>query len=242
MNYPTTSQMNWKSKMGLAIWNYRIKPPNYNNNYNNIFGGGDSLGLRVLAHNYLTSPAFRAVYLKEIVINFFNILEDFAKPKKVEISTISGGEDSFVFYLNSEKSYQKLFKKIATTTDINNIEIDLNLQCLNLAEGNNLPKKIEIDLGAYVAISLELDEEGHLDLSSEQPLSLNLFLNVDIYAPIKLSREHYNGEIAQLNQPKLANFLQRLEQKLPVEFVWVDAPDYEESIGRYGFNGYSDRS
>ncbi|MBD2546840.1 hypothetical protein [Planktothricoides raciborskii] len=95
-----------------------------------------------------------------------------------------------------------------------------------MAEGNNLPKKIEIDLGAYVAISLELDEEGDLDLSSDQPLSFNLFLNLDIYAPIKLSREHYNGEIAQLNQPRLANFLQRLEQKLPVEFVWVDAPDY----------------
>ncbi|MBD2546839.1 hypothetical protein [Planktothricoides raciborskii] len=69
MNYPTKNQMNWKSKMGLAIWNYRMKQPNYNNNYNKIFGGGDSLGLRVLAHNYLNSPAFRAVYLKEIVIN-----------------------------------------------------------------------------------------------------------------------------------------------------------------------------
>jgi hypothetical protein len=237
MNYPTTTQINWKSKMGLAIWNYRLKQPKYS-----IYNNGGSLGLGVLDDNSLTAPEFRGLYLKEIVIKFFRSLEDFANPKKVAISTISAGEDSFVVYLKSAKSYEKLFNKIETTTDINNIEIDLTLQCFNLAEGNNMPKKLEIDLGAYVAISLELDEEGHLDLSSEQPFSLNLFLNVDIYAPIKLSREHYNGEIAQLNQPRLANFLHRLEETLPVEFVWVDAPDYEESIGRYGFNGYRDRA
>jgi hypothetical protein len=213
-----THKTAWTPKMGLAIWNYQ-------------------LDFSKASKSQYLNPHQRAIALKDIVFKLlFNTLDDFAKPQKATISTTSIGEDSFVFYLNSPKSIPKFVRKLEQTQDVNNIEIDLTLECLELAEGDRLTKKLEIPLGAYISISVELDDEGNLDLSSEEPVSLNFCLNVDIYAPIKLSREDYNDELAQLNRPKLTNFLRRLEADLPVEFVWFDAPDYEEFVGRYGFN------
>jgi len=207
----------WKPKMGLAIWNYQ-------------------LDFSKASRSQYLEPHQRAIALTDIVFNLCNILDNFAKPQKAAISTISLGEDSFVFYLNSPKSMPKFLRKLEQTPDVNNIEIDLTLECLEFAEGNHITKKLEIPLGAYISISVELDDEGNLDLSSEEPVSLNFCLNVDIYAPIKLIREDYNDELAKLNGHKLTNFLRRIEADLPVEFVWVDAPDYEEFVGRYGFN------
>ena len=208
----------WTPKMGLAIWNYQ-------------------LDFSKASKSQYLDPHQRAIALTDIVFNrLLKILDDFAKPQKAAISTLGLGEDSFIFYLTSPKSMQKFLRKLEKTPDVNNLEIDLTLDCLEFADGNDIIKKLEIPLGAYISISVELDDEGNLDLSSEEPVSLNFFLNVDIYAPIKLSREDYNDELAQLNGPKLTNFLRRIEEYLPVEFVWVDAPDHDEFVGRYGFN------
>ena len=224
MKHEIKNKIFWKTKMGLAIWNYQLYDLKSFDDYSRLL------------NLYVPSS------LKEIMVKIFNILDDFAKPKKAAISTISRGEDSFVFYLNSEKSREKFLRKLELTQDVNNIEIDLILQCLEFVEGGHFTKKLEIDLGAYLTISVELDQEGYLDLSSEQPVSLNVFLNVDIYAPTQLSREDYNYDMAKLNGPKLSNFLQRIEEQLPVEFVWVDAPDYDKFVGRYGFNYDGDRA
>jgi len=72
-------------------------------------------------------------------------------------------------------------------------------------------------------IHFDLDESGVLDRKVEDPAYLSVQLNADIYAPLSHGQVRENAALAELNAPRLASFLERIERSLPPS-CWRSTP------------------
>lgn len=212
------NEVTWRTDYGLAIWNY-------------------CLCSSAASENSFKCPLdskSRATWIEARLKNLLSILNNFAHPEKVGISTLSKGEDAFIIYIKNENSFQDLLKKIRHIEDLIAVDILLTLNCLK-PDSNDRIQPLIIQGGGQIIIDLDLDEKGNLDMSFEDPISLAFFLNIDIYSPLTWTKNRDNHELALINGPLLSRFLKNIENKMPAQFSGVDASDYHGIVGRYGF-------
>jgi hypothetical protein len=121
------------------------------------------------------------------------------------------------------------------TDDVVHINIFLMLHCVALGTDGE-QKKLEIKSGGSIFFLVDLDDNGSFDTNSVAPIWFCFSLNVDIYAFLSWGRCRDDTELATFNSLRLLAFLHRLEHEIPGEFIYVNAPDYPNMLGRYGFS------
>jgi len=139
-----------------------------------------------------------------------------------------------VINLRTKGALAKLERILRCTSDITDVQFSLTLLVATLSASGEVEEH-EIDGGADLGFYIELDESGELDMSLDPPIWLTLSLDVDIYAPISWGKLRDNSKLAATGSPRLSEFLQRLERKVPVRLMSIDADDYQGIIDRHGF-------
>lgn len=207
----------WRNH-GLAIWNYRLCD-------------GETAEKEFQCP---LTPRARALWIALRTHRLLSTLHPFAHAQKASISTQSGGEDAVVVQLKTAQATEKLLKRLRCTYDVIASDISLALDCLE-TDALGERRKLTIEGGGTLIMSIDLDEQGNLDMTFEDAISLAFFLHVDIYSPLTYGQIRENRELAAWNGPLLSNFLKRLEREIPATFDGVDAADYKGLVGRYGF-------
>src|SRR5690606_24930513 len=176
----------------------------------------------------LNNPKARRQWISDVVQSLLHILEPFATPREVEVSTLSQGEEAFVVRRDDPEYSSKLIQYLSKTDDVTDVDFILTLHCYEVDENLN-GKEIEFAIGGGIYLMIELDKDGNIRPSSkgkvDSPIWMSIRLYVDIHAPL-LRKTKKSEETARINAPILKNFLKRLESRLPVELSEVDAAPY----------------
>lgn len=198
----TLSGNTWRRKGSLASWDFQV------------LGVPETEG---------ELPRWYASTLLRVL----GLLDGFAWPAEVRLTTASGGEDAWVVDMAEERGADRLAEILATVDDLEDVEISLTLLCRE--SSGSAGATGEIPDGATIWLTLEQDADDRAS-----PLRLLFSLHVDIYAARTLGHERDNARLASLNAPRLEGFLTRLEA-LPAEFVDIDAPSYSDQVHAHGF-------
>ncbi|PRX40506.1 hypothetical protein CLV97_11393 [Planifilum fimeticola] len=176
----------------------------------------------------LNNPKARRQWISDVVQSLLHILEPFATPREVEVSTLSQGEEAFVIRRDDPEYSSKLIQYLSRTDDVTDVDFILTLHCYEVDENLN-GKEIEFEIGGAIYLVIELDKDRNIRPSSkgkdDSPIWMSIHLYVDIHAPL-LRKTKKSEETARINAPLLKNFLKRLESHLPVELSEVDAAPY----------------
>jgi hypothetical protein len=212
--------LTWRVGSGLIDWVY------------NLWESSETERMKKL----LADPVYRRNWIAEKIERLLYALENFAEVESITVDTRSRGEDTFVVDdWQGAASRSELLEFLQKTDDVVHVNFDLMLHCVELGTDGE-QKKLEVKSGGTIFFVVELDDNGSLYTNSEDPIWFSFSLEVDIYAPLSWGRCRDNTELATLNGPRLSAFLHRLEDEIPGEFTGVDAPDYPNMVGRYGFS------
>lgn len=159
-----------------------------------------------------------------------DLLQGFAHAAAVEVSTCSHGEEAFVGDLRAPEGQRSLTKFVEANQDIEDIDIDLNLALVIPQEG-----EFEIRYGANLTVEFEKENASRMGAAASQMVTVTLWLNVDVYAPLSWGLERDNRVLAKANAPRLRGVLERLEQLVGRGPCTIEAPDYPRMVDRYGF-------
>ncbi|WAS94844.1 hypothetical protein [Nannocystis punicea] len=204
----------WRSASGSASWIYRPRAAA------NGGPGGDSL----------VSPEQRSRWISRVVATLPALLGSFARATDLEVSTRSKGEGALALEADEPGALERAREFIRQNGDVVEVCITLTLEC----EGLDL-QPIEIDRGALLWIDVDLDDDGQLDPTTDDPIRLRLQLNADIHAPLSWGNVRDNTALAALNAGRLAGALERIELAVPAELIEIDAPDYPDMVDPRGF-------
>lgn len=211
-----TAKQTWRRGKNLAEWNYNI---------------GE---LSNTGEEFLDEPVWRRQWTARKIELLLDALNDFAWIESLSVDTLDGGENTWVadnWHPQSSRSQLLYFLEREETTNIN---ILLSLECT--APGRTRKQKeLWIESGANILVFVEPEVQAIWRKVPSYRMSLTLFLNVDIYAPMTWAGIRDNTELSKLNQPRLSAFLERLEEELEAKFASVYAPDYADMVEKYGF-------
>lgn len=204
----------WRSASGLASWIYRPRAT--------VSGGpgGDSLA----------SGEPRGRWISGVMAALPALLGGFARVTELEVSTRSKGEGALALEADGSDVLEQAREFIRQNDDVVEVCITLTLVCAGLDR-----RPIEIDRGALLWIDIDLDEDGRLGPTTDDPIRVRLQLNADIYAPLSWGDVRDNSALARLNAERLAGALERIERAIPAELIEIDAPDYPGMVGPRGF-------
>ncbi|WP_434419148.1 hypothetical protein [Nannocystis pusilla] len=158
------------------------------------------------------------------------LLGGFARVTELEVSTRSKGEGALALEADEPGVLEQARAFIRENDDVVNVCITLTLVCVGLDQ-----QPLEIDHGALLWIDIDLDEDGRLDPTTDDPIRLRVQLNADIYAPLSWGNVRDNTPLATLNADRLAGALERIERAIPAELIEIDAPDYPGMVDPRGF-------
>ncbi|MFO7290080.1 MAG: hypothetical protein C0P67_008790 [Bacillota bacterium] len=167
----------------------------------------------------------RKKWLIEVVQGLLDILHPFASPNKVEVGTLSIGEEAFVINCK-EKGFQKQLKSyLSENDDVTDIHFYLSLHCYEVFSDHSL-KKITLENGGTLSLFVELDIDKKLIHDAQNdPIWLSFDMDFDIYAPLLMSTPQ-SREMARINAPLLKNFLTTMQHRFSLEQTYVTGPPY----------------
>ncbi|MEZ4448458.1 MAG: hypothetical protein R3B09_03185 [Nannocystaceae bacterium] len=205
----------WRRSSGLASWIYRPR----------VDGSGGSVG------DALGPSEPRGRWISGVLAILPALLARFARATEIEVSTASKGEGALALALDQPDALDRARAFIRESADVVDVCITLTLECEGLDR-----QPLEIDRGALLWIAVDLDEDGRLDRTVDDPIRLRVQLNADTYAPLSWGEDRDNAALAELNADHLAGALERIERDLPAEVIEIDAPDYPRMVDPRGFH------
>lgn len=177
----------------------------------------------------LADPLTRATWLSERCRALLDVITGLAQARRVEVITETAGDDAFVTDLGAEAP-DALLRFLARTPDTTELVLRLDLSCVDVAGA-----AFAIPNGAIVALHVELDAGGQLDLRRASPIWMWFELDTDMYAPSAAAPRRDHRALAELNGPRLTAFLQRLEREMPAELLEIETRGDAGAAHRHGF-------
>lgn len=196
------SRTTWRYKSGLASWDFQVL-------------GMPNGSARIMS------------WYASTVMQVIKLLQGFARPEAVRLTTASGGENAWVIDVTDADGLSRLAEVLTSIADLEDVEISLTLLCRSGADANEIA---EIPGGATLWLTLEQDADDR-----PSPLRLLFSLHADVYAVRTWGQSRDNATLAALNAPRIEQFLRGIEAALPAVLMEFDAPSYQDQAYAYGF-------
>lgn len=159
----------------------------------------------------------RARWLAEISSTTIAALAGFARINHVNVSTDSKGEDSFSADSPDADRLADLDSFLLSTSDVYSINFWLDLQVFE-RKIDGFQQEIILYDQAWLFIYNNFSKYGETG-PRHGLIDISFGIETDIYSPVTYCD---NRTLAELNGPRLAGFLHRLEEKVGLTFLDVD--------------------
>lgn len=203
----------YRKKLELATWRYVVST------------APASIDLHV--------DSQRARFLAELVSETLAALAGFAQINHINVSTDSKGEDSFCADFPKSADLARLDSYLRSAADVSSVNAWLDLCVLQKKHEGPLQEFIMHDQ-AFLFIDNNISKHGERGLR-HGIVDISFCIQTDIYSPFTYCD---NRTLAELNGPRLASFLHRLEEGVKLSFLDVD-PNGQggayDLVYRYGF-------
>lgn len=181
----------------------------------------------------LNEDSQRARWLAELALETLAVLAGFAQINHINVSTDSKGEDSFCADFPKPADLARLDSYLRSTADVSSVNAWLDLCILQKKPEGSLHEFIMHDQ-AFLFIDNNISKHGERGLR-HGIVDVSFCIQTDIYSPFTYCD---NRTLAELNAPRLASFLHRLEEDVKLSFLDVDPNGQGGAYNlayRYGF-------
>jgi hypothetical protein len=172
-------------------------------------------------HLAMPSRGEPATSIRRATAVFFEHVNIVGAPRKVEVSTRSGGEGAYEW--SDVVDGDQIAQRLEEHADVTALLVRCDLHCEDRHSGFVIP------LGMTFWIQL-----AEIDSPPEEPLELNVTLDTDIYVAGSWGDDRDNRALASRNAPSFNRFLASLLRETGATVESVSAGDYREQVDATG--------
>lgn len=166
--------------------------------------------------------------LRRHVVAALDALDGFGRAVAAEWTSVAQGEDTMVHPRGTSIDDSVLDATLAAYPDTYRGRFEIDLTVL----GPDGDSQQVIPEGASMTVEIDPPEAPG---GAGQRVVVSFDLNVDLFAKQSWGRIRDNRRLAELNAPRLAEFLRRLRDATSANLRHVDAGDYAGQVTETGF-------